>query len=60
VLKSGGKLNPKYPGGIEQHKVLLEKEGFKVLKKGKNMVVENYQKYLYKNLNKYIKIPKTK
>src|SRR5229473_2884867 len=35
TLKSGGELNPKYPGGIERLKSLLEAEGHKVIAKGK-------------------------
>ena len=46
TLKSGGFLNPKYPGGQEAHKNLLEKEGFKVIQKGKNFLVRDFQKYL--------------
>lgn len=46
TLKSGGFLNPKYPGGQEAHKNLLEKEGFKVIQKGKNFLVQDFQKYL--------------
>ena len=39
TLKSDGSLNPKYPGGIEQQRELLEAEGHKVLEKGKRWVV---------------------
>ena len=46
TLKSDGFLNPKYPGGQEAHKNLLEKEGFKVIQKGKNFLVQDFQKYL--------------
>ena len=46
TLKSGGFLNPKYPGGQEAHKRLLEQEGHVVVKKGKNFLVQDYQKYL--------------
>jgi alkylated DNA nucleotide flippase Atl1 len=46
TLKSGGFLNPKYPGGQEAHKNLLEKEGFKVIQKSKNFLVQDFQKYL--------------
>lgn len=35
TLKTGGFLNEKYPGGVEGQKELLEKEGHKVVKKGK-------------------------
>ena len=46
TLKTGGIINDKYPGGAEYQKELLEKEGHKVIKKGKNYVVCNYEKYL--------------
>lgn len=44
TLKSGGELNPKYPGGIEQLKKRLEAEGHRVVAKGKRFVVEDYEK----------------
>jgi alkylated DNA nucleotide flippase Atl1 len=44
TIKNNGELNPKYPGGVEGHKSLLEKEGFRVLQKGKRFVVENFEK----------------
>jgi alkylated DNA nucleotide flippase Atl1 len=46
TLKSGGFLNPKYSGGQEWHKRLLEQEGYNVVKKGKNFLVQDFQKYL--------------
>jgi len=46
TLKSDGFLNPKYPGGQEAHKKLLEQEGYKVIQKGKNFGVQDFQKYL--------------
>lgn len=46
TLKSGGFLNTKYPGGQETHKSLLEKEGHKVIQKGKNFQVQDFQKHL--------------
>jgi hypothetical protein len=46
TLKSEGFLNEKYPGGIGAHKELLEKEGFKVMPKGKKLYVEDYQNYI--------------
>ncbi len=48
TLKSDGTLNEKYPGGIENQKKLLEKEGHKVIKKGKKYIVAEYQKFLVK------------
>jgi alkylated DNA nucleotide flippase Atl1 len=43
TLKSNGFLNEKYPGGQEGHRALLEKEGFKVIARGKKYQVENYR-----------------
>ena len=50
TLKTGGELNPKYPGGTENLKSRLESEGHKVVKKGKTnkYVVANYEKSLIK------------
>ncbi len=46
TLKTGGELNPKYPGGIEAQKKLLESEGHRVIQKGKKYLVENYENCL--------------
>lgn len=46
TLKTGGILNEKYPGGINNQKKLLQSEGHKVIQKGKNYIVENYEKQL--------------
>jgi len=46
TLKSGGELNPKYPGGIEDQKARLESEGHSVIQKGKKFIVENYERFL--------------
>ena len=46
TLKSEGLLNEKYPGGFEEHKRLLECEGFKVVQRGKKFYVQNYNDYL--------------
>ena len=48
TLKTGGILNPKYPGGTENIKKKLESEGHKIIRKGKNYIVENYEKKLVK------------
>ena len=48
TLKSGGEVNPKYPGGIEEQKVRLEAEGHTVLLKGKKAVVRDYEHFLAK------------
>jgi len=46
TLKVGGVLNEKYPGGAEAQKKLLEKEGHKIVQKGKKYVVVDYEKAL--------------
>jgi alkylated DNA nucleotide flippase Atl1 len=48
TLKTGGVINEKYPGGVEAQKKLLEKEGHKVVQKGKKCVVVDYEKSLAK------------
>ncbi|MBN2187333.1 MAG: MGMT family protein [Dehalococcoidia bacterium] len=46
TLKAEGFLNPKYPGGQEAHKRLLEQEGHKVLQRGKRFRVQDFQTHL--------------
>ena len=46
TLKTGGQINEKYPGGVEGQRKLLEKEGHRIIEKGKKYVVANYQKAL--------------
>jgi alkylated DNA nucleotide flippase Atl1 len=46
TLKTGGVINPKYPGGVEEQKSLLEKEGHQVVQKGKKYIVLNHEKSL--------------
>jgi len=48
TLKSGGELNPKYPGGVDGQKKRLQSEGHRVIRKGKRFLVENYEKALYR------------
>jgi len=43
TLKTGGELNPKYPGGVESLKKLLRAEGHEVVAKGKRFVVADFQ-----------------
>jgi hypothetical protein len=38
----------KYPGGAAEQKKFLEKEGHKIVKKGKNFVVADFEKHLWK------------
>jgi hypothetical protein len=46
TLKTGGELNPKYPGGIAALKELLAAEGHRVIQKGKRFFVVDYDKVL--------------
>lgn len=50
VLKEGGKLNEKYPGGIEAQTKQLEAEGFLVVptKNGKGATVAGYEQKLHR------------
>lgn len=48
TLKTGGEINAKYPGGTEVQEKLLEKEGHRVVQKGKKYVVVDYEKALAK------------
>jgi len=48
TLKLGGVINEKYPGGVAGQKKLLEKEGHKVVKKGKKYIILDYEKSLAK------------
>ena len=50
VLKAGGELNSKYPGGAQAQKEKLEAEGHVVLQKGRTNLryyVKDYQKVLF-------------
>ncbi|MDE7399261.1 MAG: MGMT family protein [Oscillospiraceae bacterium] len=50
TLKANGELNPKYPGGVEEQKKLLEAEGFTVITKGRTNIryyVKDYQEFLF-------------
>ena len=46
TLKADGFLNEKYPGGQEGHKKRLEKEGHKIIARGKKYQVADLEKYL--------------
>jgi alkylated DNA nucleotide flippase Atl1 len=48
TLKTGGGLNPKYPGGIELQEKLLREEGHTIIRKGKKCFVADFEKYLIK------------
>jgi len=43
TLKTGGEVNPKYPGGIPALKRKLAAEGHKVVRRGKRFFVQDFQ-----------------
>lgn len=50
TLKANGELNPKYPGGVEAQKEMLEKEGHTVLQKGRSNIkfyVKDYEQKIF-------------
>lgn len=51
TLKSGGALNPKYPGGIMGISRRLRAEGHQIVHKGKHFLVRDYEKSLYTRLS---------
>lgn len=44
TLKTGGELNPKYPGGIKNLRARLKAEGHRVVQKGKRYFVVDYER----------------
>jgi hypothetical protein len=44
TLKSGGELNPKYPGGVKNLCARLAAEGHKVIQRGKRFVVVDFER----------------
>jgi hypothetical protein len=46
TIKNTGELNQKYPGGAENQKTLLEKEGHTIIKKGKKFYVKDFENKL--------------
>ena len=49
TIKNTGELNPKYPGGAERQKVLLEQEGHIITQRGKKHIryfVEDFERSL--------------
>lgn len=53
TLKANGELNPKYPGGVEAQKEMLEKEGHTIIQKGRKNIryyVKDYEKKLFELL----------
>ena len=50
TLKTGGEINPKYPGGVEQIARRLRAEGHKILRKGKRAFVAEHESKLFTKL----------
>ena len=50
TLKTGGEVNPKYPGGPTALARQLKAEGHTIVHKGKRVLVADYQKALFKGL----------
>ena len=51
TLKTGGEINPKYPGGVEGAAKRLRAEGHKIVTKGKRTLVTDHEKKLFTHLN---------
>lgn len=50
TLKAGGKFNPKYPGGIDSQKQMLEAEDYRTIQKGRKNIryyVADYEKAVF-------------
>jgi alkylated DNA nucleotide flippase Atl1 len=50
TLKTGGEINPKYPGGVEQITKRLRAEGHQIVAKGKRMLVADYENKVFTKL----------
>jgi len=48
TLKTGGEINPKYPGGIRELSRRLRSEGHKIIHKGKRLLVADYESKLFR------------
>ena len=51
TLKTGGELNPRYPGGVSALARRLRAEGHKIERKGKRAFVSEYGKALFRRLH---------
>lgn len=47
TLKKDGELNPSYPGGLEEQKARLEAEGHLIVRKGRKLIVQDYECALF-------------
>ena len=47
TLKTGGEINPKYPGGVKVISKRLRGEGHKIISKGRRFLVADYEKSVF-------------
>lgn len=47
TLKTGGEINPKYPGGLPALSKLLRAEGHKLVQRGKRFFVESFEQAVF-------------
>jgi alkylated DNA nucleotide flippase Atl1 len=47
TLKTGGEINPKYPGGAEGQARRLESEGLRIVHRGKRLLVADHEQHLH-------------
>ena len=50
TLKTGGEINPKYPGGVKGVAKRLRAEGYKLVSRGSRVFVAQYEKRLFLKL----------
>lgn len=48
TLKSGGELNPRYPGGVQAIRRHLTAEGHKIVRRGSKYFVADFEKSLFR------------
>jgi len=50
TLKSGGEINPKYPGGVKKIARRLRAEGHAIVKRGRRYFIAEYERSLFRKL----------
>jgi hypothetical protein len=50
TLKTGGELNPKYPGGVAASAKRLRAEGHRIVRKGKRVLIADLEQALFTGL----------
>ena len=51
TLKTGGEINPKYPGGAEHVAQRLRAEGHQIIAKGKRLLLADFEEKLFTRFN---------